>query len=144
MTILLLFPVFIIVITIIICFLIKYSISSQDLSYEDLLKTEEWREWREKRQKIQDLSYEDLLKTEEWRGKRQKILNRDNNKCVYCGKTHNLQVHHKYYSKYPNGFRVYPWNYPDDALITLCDECHKKVHGKKKIKTYYRSYSDNY
>ena len=111
---------FIIVITIIICFLIKYSISSQDLSYDDLLKTEEWRE------------------------KRQKILNRDNNKCVYCGKTHNLQVHHKYYSKYPNGFRVYPWNYPDDALITLCDECHKKVHSKKKIKTYYRSYSDNY
>ena len=120
MNILLLFPVFIIVITIIICFLIKYSISSQDLSYEDLLKTEEWKE------------------------KRQKILNRDNNKCVYCGKTHNLQVHHKYYSKYPNGFRVYPWNYPDDALITLCDECHKKVHSKKKIKTYYRSYSDNY
>ena len=141
MNILLLFPVFIIVITIIICFLIKYSISSQDLSYEDLLKIEEW---SEKRQKIQDLSYEDLLKTEEWREKRQTILNRDNNKCVYCGKTHNLQVHHKYYSKYPNGFRVYPWNYPDDALITLCDECHKKVHNKKKIKTYYRSYSDNY
>ena len=141
MNILLLFPLFIIVITIIICFLIKYSISSQDLSYEDLLKIEEW---SEKRQKIQDLSYEDLLKTEEWREKRKKILNRDNNKCVYCGKTHNLQVHHKYYSKYPNGFRVYPWNYPDDALITLCDECHKKVHNKKKIKTYYRSYSDNY
>ena len=141
MNILLLFPLFIIVITIIICFLIKYSISSQDLSYEDLLKIEEW---SEKRQKIQDLSYEDLLKTEEWKEKRQKILNRDNNKCVYCGKTHNLQVHHKYYSKYPNGFRVYPWNYPDDALITLCDECHKKVHSKKKIKTYYRSYSDNY
>lgn len=111
---------FIIVITIIKCFLIKYSISSQDLSYEDLLKFEEWSE------------------------KRQKILNRDNNKCVYCGKTHNLQVHHKYYSKYPNGFRVYPWNYSDDALITLCDECHKKVYNKKKIKTYYRSYSDNY
>ena len=61
MNILLLFPVFIIVITIIICFLIKYSISSQDLSYEDLLKIEEW---SEKRQKIQDLSYEDLLKPE--------------------------------------------------------------------------------
>lgn len=91
-----------------------------------------------------DLSYEDLLKCEEWRGKRQKILNRDNNKCVYCGEVHNLQVHHKYYSKYPNGFRVSPWNYPDDALITLCDKCHKKVHDKKKIKTYYRKYSDNY
>lgn len=91
-----------------------------------------------------ELSYEDLLKCKEWREKRQKILNRDNNKCVYCGDVHNLQVHHKYYSKYPNGFRVYPWNYPDDALITLCDRCHKKVHNKKKIKTYYRNYSDNY
>lgn len=91
-----------------------------------------------------NLSYEDLLKTKEWSNKRLKILNRDNHKCVYCGKTYNLQVHHKYYSKYPNGLRVYPWNYPDDALITLCDECHKKVHNKKKIKTYYRSYSDNY
>lgn len=91
-----------------------------------------------------DLSYEDLLKCKEWREKRQKILNRDNNKCVYCGEVHNLQVHHKYYSKYPNGFRVSPWNYPDDALITLCDRCHKKVHNKKKIKTYYRNYSDNY
>lgn len=91
-----------------------------------------------------NLSYEDLLKTKEWSQKRLKILNRDNHKCVYCGKTYSLQVHHKYYSKYPNGLRVYPWNYPDDALITLCDECHKKVHNKKKIKTYYRSYSDNY
>lgn len=91
-----------------------------------------------------DLSYEDLLKCKEWREKRQKILNRDNNKCVYCGEVHNLQVHHKYYSKYSNGFRVYPWNYPDDALITLCDRCHKKVHNKKKIKTYYRNYSDDY
>lgn len=104
---------------------IKYNNNNKDLSYEDL-------------------SYEDLLKCKEWREKREKILNRDNNKCVYCGEVHNLQVHHKYYSKYPNGFRVYPWNYPDDALITLCDRCHKKVHNKKKTKTYYRKYSDNY
>lgn len=89
-------------------------------------------------------SYKDLLKTDEWQEKRQEILNRDNHKCVYCGTMYNLQVHHKYYCKYPNGFRVYPWNYPDDALITLCDKCHKKVHNKKKIKTYYRSYSNNY
>lgn len=88
--------------------------------------------------------YKDLLKREEWREKRAKILNRDNNKCVYCGEVHNLQVHHKYYCQYPNGYRVRPWNYPDDALITLCDKCHTKVHNKKKIKVYYRSYSENY
>jgi hypothetical protein len=115
------------------------SIKSQSLTKEYPERKSNSKKYNNK-----DLSYEDLLKCKEWREKRQKILNRDNNKCVYCGEVHNLQVHHKYYSKYPNGFRVYPWNYPDDALITLCDRCHKKVHNKKKIKTYYRNYSDNY
>ena len=90
------------------------------------------------------MSYEELLQTKEWKTKRNSILKRDNNKCVFCGRTDNLQVHHKYYSKYPNGKMVKPWNYPDDALITLCKECHKKVHNKHKIKVYYRKYSDNY
>ena len=89
--------------------------------------------------------YDRLLHTDQWLAKRQKILDRDKHKCVYCGCEHSLQVHHKYYSKYPNGVKVAPWNYPDDALITLCDSCHKKVHSKKKIKTYFRSYnSRNY
>lgn len=89
-------------------------------------------------------TYDDLLHTPEWESKRNTILNRDGHKCAYCSKTHNLQVHHKYYSKYPNGRKVEPWNYPDEALITLCDDCHKRVHSKKKIKVYYRRYSDNY
>ena len=90
------------------------------------------------------LTYEDLLKTEEWKDKRDTILKRDDYKCRFCGKACNLQVHHKYYSRYPNGQLAYPWNYPDEALITLCNVCHKKVHKSKKIKTYYRKYSDNY
>lgn len=91
-----------------------------------------------------DFSYSDLLKTQEWKDKRQKILERDGYRCRYCSSTVGLQVHHKYYSVYPNGVRAYPWNYPDDALITLCDICHKKVHLGKKIKTYYRRYNDQY
>lgn len=97
-----------------------------------------------KKDSYSELSYNELLQTKEWKAKRQSILKRDNNKCVFCGRTNNLQVHHKYYSKYPNGRMVTPWNYPDDALITLCKECHSKVHNKYKIKVYYRSYSDNY
>lgn len=89
------------------------------------------------------LTYKDMLLLPEWKSKRYYILNRDNYKCQRCGKNENLQVHHKYYSKYPNNVKVQPWNYPNDALITLCDECHKKVH-KKKIKVYYRKYTDNY
>ena len=90
-------------------------------------------------------SYSDLLNTEEWRNKRERILKRDNYRCVYCGRRHvKLHVHHKYYSAYPNGALVDPWNYPDDALITLCSYCHQRVHARKKIKVYHRRYTDNY
>lgn len=89
--------------------------------------------------------YSDLLHTVEWRNKREKILKRDNYRCVYCGRRHaKLHVHHKYYSAYPNGALVDPWNYPDDALITLCVYCHQRVHARKKIKVYHRRYTDNY
>jgi len=85
-------------------------------------------------------SYETLLLMPEWKAKRQQILNRDGNRCRYCGSAMNLQVHHKYYMQYPDGSRMLPWNYPDDALITLCDSCHKKVHANYQIKTYYTKF----
>ena len=85
-------------------------------------------------------TYSDLLQKDEWRQKRLVILNRDRFKCRYCGCTQNLQVHHKYYLQYPNHQKVKPWNYPDDALITLCDKCHLKVHQTKQIKVYYKKY----
>ena len=82
--------------------------------------------------------YDRLLHDDRWYDKRMKILDRDNHKCKYCGSTYNLQVHHKYYNKYPNEKMAMPWDYPDDALITLCDNCHKREHERKQIKTYYR------
>lgn len=84
-------------------------------------------------------TYDNLLQDERWQNKRNEILQRDKHKCSYCGSDINLQVHHKYYNKYPDGKKVNPWDYPNDALITLCNDCHKKVHKNKKIKTYYRS-----
>ena len=107
-----------------------------------------WFRFKNKRQpqtceKRQSQTYEDLLLTPEWKSKRCYILKRDNYKCQWCGKQEQLQVHHKYYSKYPNNVKVQPWNYPNDALITLCNECHQKAH-KKKIKVYYRKYTENY
>lgn len=98
----------------------------------------------ERTQRRKPSSYPDLLNTEEWRNKRLKIIKRDNCRCVYCGNRFNLHVHHKYYSAYPNGVLVDPWNYPDDALITLCSYCHQRVHTRKKIKVYHRRYTDNY
>ncbi len=90
------------------------------------------------------LIYKNLLQNPNWKAKKIKILNRDNYCCRYCGSTKYLKVHHKYYSRYPNGNKVMPWNYPDDALITLCWRCHNRVHLTKKIKLYYRRYDDNY
>ena len=88
-------------------------------------------------------SYSDLLKCSEWQEKRQEILKRDNYKCCYCGSTDKLCVHHKYYLQYPNHKKVKPWNYPNDALITLCNKCHYGVHKNKQIKVYYKKYDTN-
>lgn len=86
-------------------------------------------------------SYEDLLQTDEWRNKRASIIKRDHGKCRWCGCHDYLQVHHRYYCRWPNERMVDPWDYPDEALITLCRNCHKKAH-EKKIKVYYRPYEN--
>ncbi len=39
-----------------------------------------------------------------------------------------LHVHHKYYN-----LSKYPWDYPNEALITLCSECHKDIHANNRI-----------
>ena len=82
--------------------------------------------------------YREDLNDERWKRKREKILKRDGYKCRWCGSIDDLQVHHKYYNKYPDGSRVRAWDYPDDALIVLCRDCHKKYHSKYKNKSYYR------
>lgn len=39
-----------------------------------------------------------------------------------------LQVHHKYYQ-----LGALPWEYPDDALTTLCWYCHEELHKNGKV-----------
>lgn len=74
-----------------------------------------------------DKDYADLLKSPHWQRKRLRILERDEWKCRMCDDTENpLHVHHKYYLK-----DAKPWEYPDDSLITFCDECHDNYHKNK-------------
>ena len=68
--------------------------------------------------------YNQQLKHPLWAKKRLTILKRDEYKCRLCGSKHNLQVHHIKYSKDKKA-----WEYPNLNLITLCEECHKKVHA---------------
>ena len=42
-----------------------------------------------------------------------------------------LQVHHKYYIT-----GRLPWDYRDDALVTLCQWCHQQVHENARIHVY--------
>lgn len=73
-----------------------------------------------------------------WKAKRLEVLGRDNNKCVNCGSTEKLQVHHRQYhfSKGLNVFRK-PWEYSGKYLITLCEVCHQKGHNIFKVPVKY-------
>lgn len=89
-------------------------------------------------------SYKEDLNDGRWKEKREKILKRDGYRCRWCGCVDGLQVHHKYYNKYPDGGRVKAWDYPDDALMVLCGDCHKEYHSKHKVKSYYRKNGVHY
>lgn len=77
---------------------------------------------------INKQNYRIFLTNDEWKQTRQRILKRDNYCCKNCGKRHNLDAHHLLY------IGNKPWNTPDRFLVTLCRDCHEKVHsGKLKI-----------
>jgi hypothetical protein len=66
--------------------------------------------------------YYEKLKDPRWQKKRLEIFNRDDWCCQICFSSENtLVVHHKYYMA-----KHEPWDYPNNALITLCDSCHKE------------------
>ncbi|KAF2518634.1 hypothetical protein E0W68_07715 [Flavobacterium salilacus subsp. salilacus] len=50
---------------------------------------------------------------------------------VVTYKPYHLQVHHKYYI-----FNKLPWEYKDDALITLCNWCHSELHIESNIEIF--------
>lgn len=56
-----------------------------------------------------------------WQRRRLEIFNRDGFKCRECNsQTETLSVHHSYYEK-----GVMAWEYPDEALRSVCRDCHK-------------------
>jgi|AntAceMinimDraft_5_1070358.scaffolds.fasta_scaffold105655_1 hypothetical protein len=79
-------------------------------------------------------TYGALLFDKRWREKRLEILQRDNNQCVICAASEPLQVHHRQYHmiKTTRKFKP-PWEYTDDLLITLCENCHSRGHNKFRV-----------
>jgi DNA-binding transcriptional ArsR family regulator len=71
--------------------------------------------------------YSQALKDPRWQRKRLTIFERDGWACQRCHATdHTLNVHHTYYARGKK-----PWEYPDTALLTLCEACHRKEHAEK-------------
>lgn len=66
-------------------------------------------------------TYWEKLKDPRWQKKRLKIMERDNFACTNCGDdSATLNVHHSFYKR-----GRAPWDYHDQWLVTLCEDCHK-------------------
>jgi CRISPR/Cas system-associated protein Cas10 (large subunit of type III CRISPR-Cas system) len=62
-----------------------------------------------------------------WQKKRLEIMEASDFMCEMCGDgSETLSVHHKYYIQGND-----PWDYSNDALVTLCNTCHKNEHVSK-------------
>jgi len=69
--------------------------------------------------------YSEQLRDKRWKLKRLDILRRDGFKCQICGYFGDrVNVHHLKYTGMA-------WDAPDNDLITLCRECHNKLHTDK-------------
>ena len=64
-------------------------------------------------------NYKEFLKTEEWKQIAQMVKERDDNKCVICGSTENLNAHHIGY----DGDCL-----DENDIVTLCNRCHECLH----------------
>lgn len=68
-------------------------------------------------------NYKEQLADSRWLQKKAEILIRDNYTCQKCGAKSHLNVHHLVYE---DGRLA--WEYPNEKLITLCEQCHAMEH----------------
>ena len=70
--------------------------------------------------------YKAYLQSEHWQNVRMQALKRDGLVCQLCGSGINSRVHHVSYDRVGSDEEV-------KDLVTLCEECHSKVHVKDKF-----------
>lgn len=73
-------------------------------------------------------SYSEKLRDPRWQRRRREILKLAGYCCERCLSVDPpLNVHHR---QYRDGAE--PWDYADDELECLCEECHEEEHGFRK------------
>jgi len=71
--------------------------------------------------------YSEKLKDPHWQRKRLEILERDEWTCQICFDSEStLVVHHRRYLS-----NTEPWDYPDELLVTLCEDCHEVERSER-------------
>ncbi len=65
-------------------------------------------------------TYKDYLMSDIWKSKREWFLDTYGRKCIRCGETTSLNVHHLTYKNVGNE--------RSEDLICLCKNCHNKEH----------------
>lgn len=69
------------------------------------------------------MTYSEKLKDPRWQKKRLEIMELDGWQCRQCGRDDKtLHTHHIFYVRGRQ-----PWEYPNQAFICLCDDCHSKA-----------------
>lgn len=75
------------------------------------------------------MTYSEKLKDPRWQKRRLKVMEYAHWRCQICGvKDRTLHCHHSYYTKGKE-----PWEYPDGAIICICEKCHRLIHPEKRI-----------
>jgi 5-methylcytosine-specific restriction endonuclease McrA len=90
----------------------QYLISQQKRDAEREIRGEAWWEY-----------YRQYMASPMWREKRQQVLERDSFRCKGCEKERATEVHHKTYARLGNELLI--------DLISLCSECHARIHEEE-------------
>lgn len=71
---------------------------------------------------ILEMDYQDFLQTPYWKAVASMVRKKNKYKCVLCGESYGLNVHHKTYENHGAEHLHL------DDLTLLCSECHEKFH----------------
>lgn len=69
-----------------------------------------------------NITYSDKLRDVRWAERKTEHL-KHSCRCVLCGSTDRLNVHHRAYRR-----GAEPWEYDEADLLTLCENCHATIH----------------